>query len=174
MFCCCLRHLYVTTLDGRLSTLDLLKGGSVKWSLPTEPGDLLSSSIHRLELTNNGKYVRMIPSLNGGIYKFDGESIEAISLTAEDLLKSSFKFSDDMVISGGTEVRTYGINSRTGLVVYECGIGGCKNKNFSEVLEEDQEDKKESNYDPNIDETLVLKRHTQTVRAIEPRTGNER
>lgn len=163
----------MTTLDGRLSTLDMLKGGSLKWSVPTEPGDLLSSSIHRLELTNNGKYVRMIPSLNGGIYKFDGESIEAISLTAEDLLKSSFKFSDDMVISGGTEVRTYGINSRTGRLVYECSMGGCKNKNLTEVLEEGQSEQ-QAKYDPMVDETLVLKRHTQTVRAIEPRSGNER
>lgn len=152
-----------------------MKGGDLKWSLPTEPGDLLSSSIHSFELTNNGKYVRMIPSLNGGIYKFDGDSIEAISLTAEDLLKSSFKFSDDMVISGGTEVRTYGINSRTGRVIYECSMVGCKNKNLTEVLENGQEgDQADSAYNPMIDETLVLKRHTQTVRAIEPRSGNER
>lgn len=162
------RHLYVTTLDGRLTTLDLAKG-SLEWSVPTEPGDLLSSSIHRLELTNNGKYVRMIPSLSGGIYKFDGDSIEAIPVTAEDLLKSSFKFSDDMVISGGKEVRSYGINSRTGKVVYECSMNGCKNLNLTEVREEN-EDKP----DPVLDDILIVKRETQTVRAIEPRSGNER
>ncbi|CRK97783.1 CLUMA_CG011162, isoform A [Clunio marinus] len=168
-------HLYVTTLDGRISSLDLTKAGTLQWSVPTEPGDLLSSSIHRLELTNNGKYVRMIPSLNGGIYKFDGESIEAIPMTADDLLKSSFKFSEDMVISGGKEVRLYGINTRTGNVIYECSMNDCKNrKNHSDVVEEDQESEGESQFNPLIDDILVVKRQTQTVRAIEPRTGLER
>lgn len=142
----------------------------MQWSIPTEPGDLLSSSIHRLDLTNNGKYVRMIPSLNGGIYKFDGDSIEAIPVTAEDLLKSSFKFSDDMVISGGKEVRSYGINSRTGRIVYECSMRGCKNQNLTEVAEEENE--KAS--DEFLDDILVVRRETQTVRAIEPRSGTER
>lgn len=162
----------MTTLDGRLSTLDLTQSGSLQWSVATEPGELLSSSIHRLELTNNGKYVRMIPSLSGGIYKFDGDSIEAIPVTAEDLLKSSFKFSDDMVISGGKEVRSYGINSRTGNVVYECAMSGCRNLNMSESSEDGNEIP--AGHDPLLDDILVLKRHTQTVRAIAPRSGGER
>lgn len=166
--------MYVTTLDGRLSTLDFTKDGALQWSVPTEPGDLLSSSIHRLELTNNGKYVRMIPSLNGGIYKFDGDTIEAIPVTAEDLLKSSFKFSDDMVISGGKEVRSYGISSRTGKVVYECSMNGCKNRNISAVVEDGKEQAPDGEFNPLIDDVLVLKRQTQTVRAIEPRSGGER
>ena len=31
-----------TTLDGKITTLDITKG-SLQWSIPTEPGDLLSS-----------------------------------------------------------------------------------------------------------------------------------
>ena len=157
-------------MDGKLSTLDLTKEGALQWSVPTEPGELLSSSIHRLELTNNGKYVRMIPSLNGGIYKFDGDSLEAIPVTAEDLLKSSFKFSDDMVISGGKETRSYGINTRTGRVIYECSMGGCKNLNITEVLEDGTENPSNNV----LDDVLVVKRQTQIVRAIEPRSGEER
>lgn len=42
----------------------------------------------------------MIPSLSGGLYKFDRESIEPIPVTADQLLSASFKFSDDLVISG--------------------------------------------------------------------------
>lgn len=170
LICCdfICRQIYVTTLDGRLSTLDLTKDGSIQWSIPTEPGELLSSSIHRLELTNEGKYVRMIPSLNGGIYKFDGDSLEAIPVTAEDLLKSSFKFTDDMVISGGKEVRRYGVNTRTGHVVYECSMAGCSNKNRTELLDEESESPSD------LDDIMVVTRQTQTVRAIEPRTGNER
>lgn len=63
---------------------------------------MLSSSIHNLELTNNGQWVRMIPSLSGSLYKFDGETVEPIPVNADHLLSSSFKFSDDLVISGNT------------------------------------------------------------------------
>lgn len=161
------RLLFVSTLDGGVHALDIANNGESVWNIPT--GDLLSSSIHRLEMTSAGKYVRMIPSLNGGIYKFDGDSIEAIPVKAEDLLKSSFKFSDDIVISGGQEVRTYGINCRTGQVVYEQSFSTRKNSN-------DTADKNSArtNNDPLLDDILVVKRHSQTVRANEPRTGSER
>lgn len=153
-----------------MSTLDLTNKGAIQWSVPTEPGDLLSSSIHRLELTNNGKNVRMIPSLSGGIYKFDGESIESVSVTAEDLLKSSYKLCDDMVFSGGKETRSYGINTRTGKVLYECSMGGCTNLNNTEVLE----DENEIPNDNVLDDVLVVRRETQIVRAVDPRSGEER
>lgn len=42
--------LYVSTLDGTLSALDLKKNGELRWALKTNPGGLLSSSIHRLEV----------------------------------------------------------------------------------------------------------------------------
>lgn len=61
---------------------------------------MISSSIQNLELTNNGQWVRMIPSLSGSIYKFDGESVEPIPITADNLLSSSYKYSDELVISG--------------------------------------------------------------------------
>lgn len=77
-----------------------MNGGKTKWSIPTEAGNMISSSIHNLELTNNGQWVRMIPSLSGALYKFDGEMVEPIPINADNLLSSSFKFSDDLVISG--------------------------------------------------------------------------
>jgi translation initiation factor 2-alpha kinase 3 len=45
------RLVLVSTLDGRLSALDPSNGGSVNWSIDTGPGQMLSSSIHRLEVT---------------------------------------------------------------------------------------------------------------------------
>lgn len=42
----------------------------------------------------------MIPSLSGALYKFNGEHIEAVPITADNLLKSSFRYSDELVISG--------------------------------------------------------------------------
>nr|CAD7194504.1 unnamed protein product [Timema douglasi] len=94
------RLVYVSTLDGRLWALDAALGGAVVWNVNTGSGPMLSSSIHRLELTNNGQWVRMIPSLSGGLYRFNGDSIEPVPVTADNLLQSSgFLFSDDLVIS---------------------------------------------------------------------------
>lgn len=170
------RLLYVTTLDGRLSALDMTNGGALQWSVETGPGPLLSSSIHRLELTNNGKWVRMIPSLNGGLYKFDGETVEPIPFSADDLLKSSFKFSDDLVISGGKETRSYGVSSRTGQIIYECTMGGCRN--ITEIMHDEGAKNAPMEevlpHDPLQDDVIVIRRQTQTVRAVESRTGNER
>lgn len=61
--------------------------------------------------------------------------------------------------SGGKESRTYGVDARTGTLLYECSMQGCENTsvNSSEV-----------------EEVLVLKRLTHTVRAVEPRTSFER
>lgn len=42
----------------------------------------------------------MIPSLDGGLYQFDGDTIERIPVTADHLLSSSYKFSEDLIISG--------------------------------------------------------------------------
>ncbi|XP_065367784.1 eukaryotic translation initiation factor 2-alpha kinase [Calliphora vicina] len=191
------RLLYVTTLDGRLTALDITKSGKLRWSIPTGPGPLISSSIHRLELTNNGQFVRMIPSLSGGIYKFDGESIDPIPITTDNLLSSSAKFSDDLVISGGKETRTYGVSARTGQLLYECSMHGCvnstdaeyQNRNATktvdeddEIIIEDEENIKDDlngngymrEHDPLIDDVIVVRRQTQTVRAVETRTGVER
>ena len=184
-------------MDGRLSALDITKGGKLRWSVPTSPGPLISSSIHRLELTSNGQFVRMIPSLSGGIYKFDGESIDPIPITTDNLLSSSAKFSDDLVISGGKETRTYGVSARTGQMLYECSMNGCVNSTGADmnrnatttvdeddelIVEEDVDNEKDTmnsnhyikEHDPLIDDVIVIRRQTQTVRAIETRTGVER
>ncbi|TDG46211.1 hypothetical protein AWZ03_007419 [Drosophila navojoa] len=188
------RLLYITTLDGRLSALDIAKSGKQRWSIETGPGPLISSSIHRLELTNNGQFVRMIPSLSGGIYKFDGDSIDPIPITAENLLSSSAKFSDDLVISGGKETRNYGVSVRTGQLLYECSINGCVNATNEErvindtISAQDKNDHNEEHADEELrdedgyivphnsllDDVIVVRRQTQTVRAVESRTGIER
>uniref|UniRef100_A0AAG5CUA7 non-specific serine/threonine protein kinase n=1 Tax=Anopheles atroparvus TaxID=41427 RepID=A0AAG5CUA7_ANOAO len=174
---------FVSTLDGKLSALDMLDGGNKRWSVQTGPGSLLSSSIHRLELTNNGKWVRMIPSLSGSLYKFDGDSIEPIPFSAEEMLQSSFKFSDDLVISGGKETRSYGVSMQTGQLIYVCTMHGCKNA--TELAMEttgeggkygppSEDDTGGNTIDPVQDDVLVIRRQTQTVRAVESRTGSER
>jgi translation initiation factor 2-alpha kinase 3 len=133
--------------------------GTLKWQIDTDPGPLLVSNIHNLELTNSGNWIRIIPSLSGSLYRFDGVTIDPISISAESLLRSSFKYSDDLVIAGGLEVRTYGVRFRTGEVVYTCSSLNCVNN---------------TNSGSEIDDILLLERTTQTVRAVESRSGNER
>jgi len=108
--------LLVSTMDGKITALDPGSGGSELWSVDTAPGDMLSSTISQLEITNQAKWVRLIPSLGGGLYKFDGEAVEPVPLSAEALLRSSFKFADNTVITGGKESRTYGVEVETGRI----------------------------------------------------------
>ncbi|XP_012284008.1 eukaryotic translation initiation factor 2-alpha kinase [Orussus abietinus] len=152
--------LFVSTLDGKVSALDIAQNGELQWSLDFNDGPMLSSNIHNRELNNNGQWVRLIPSLNGGLYKFDGENLESIPVSAEQLLHSSFRYSDDLVFSGGKETRSYGVSSITGKILYECNINGCVNITKSEGYVDQ--------------EVLIVQRFQQTVRAVEPRTGIER
>uniref|UniRef100_A0A0A9XT10 PRKR-like endoplasmic reticulum kinase n=1 Tax=Lygus hesperus TaxID=30085 RepID=A0A0A9XT10_LYGHE len=153
---------FVSTMDGKISALNLEDGGSHKWSIETGPGPMLSSSIHNLELSNNGQWVRMIPSLSGGLYKMNGKSVEAVPINAENLLKSSFRYSDDIVISGGIESRTYGVDSATGKLLYECSMSSCDNQTT------------QGQRAAPVGDVILVQRQTQTVRAIEPRDGTER
>lgn len=174
-----------------MAALDMTNGGEQRWDVATGPGELLSSSIQNLELTNKGQVVRIIPSLSGSLYQLTGQSVEAIPITAENLLSLSFKFSDDLVISGGKDTRSYGVSARTGKVIYECTMAGCKNESMANAGTEQEHSKKSKNIDPMelqeqqkedlsghhdyyMDDVVVIRRQTQTVRAIDPRTGVER
>lgn len=75
-------------------------------------------------------------------------------------MKSSFRYSEDIVIAGGLEVRTYGITMKSGKVLYECNTLSCKNMTDHEYKV--------------VEDTIVVERSTRMVRAIEPRTGIER
>lgn len=44
--------------------------------------------------------MRLVPSLRGTLYSLSGETIEPLPFDAEQLLSSSFKYSDDLVIAG--------------------------------------------------------------------------
>ena len=76
---------------------------------------IMFAPFSQLEMTNKGKWVKLIPSLAGGLYRFDGATVEVVPLDAETLLRSSFKF-DNMVMTGGKESRTYGVEMDTGRI----------------------------------------------------------
>ncbi|KAJ8711885.1 hypothetical protein PYW08_008839 [Mythimna loreyi] len=146
----------VSTLDGRLTAFST-QNGIKAWDLETKP--LLSSNLHHVELTSGGKWVRLVPSLRGTLYSLSGDTIEPLPFDAEQLLSSSFKYSDDLVIAGARETLWFGLDAHTGGVIYECGTGGCSNEEQTANAGRD---------------VIVLRRHSNTVRALDPRTGNEK
>ncbi|XP_041370908.1 eukaryotic translation initiation factor 2-alpha kinase 3-like [Gigantopelta aegis] len=150
----------VSTIDGKVSALDVRNQGELVWSLQADIRPLLSSSIDQMEVTRDGVRTRLIPSLDGGLYQYDGDSIEAVPLTAETLLASSMRLSDNTMMIGGKDIRTYGIDANSGQVRYFCAMAGCHLVDDSEVTTEE--------------DILVLTRSTQTVRAVDARMGTEK
>ncbi len=152
--------LIISTLDGKLTALDVERDGDLKWSQKINSEALLSSTISNFELTKKGQIVRIVPSLDGNLYLYNGKTIDGIPLNAETLLRSSYKLGDDLVITGGQESKVLAINILTGHVYYECGVKGCPASQLNE--------------NETFDDMFLVKRITQTVRAIEPRTGKEK
>ena len=69
------------------------------------------------------------------------------------------------MILGGKESRVYGIELSSGRIKYECTMEGC----FGPTGE-----KLSPNENNDLDDIIILKRETQVVRAVEPRTGTEK
>ncbi|XP_031826001.1 eukaryotic translation initiation factor 2-alpha kinase isoform X2 [Nomia melanderi] len=149
-----------STLDGKISALDASNLGKKQWTLDFNEEPMLTSNIHHREFNDNGKRIYFIPSLNGGLYKLDEKNLEAVPVSVTQLIQSSFRYSDNLVFSGGREVKSYGVSGTTGDILYECGITGCTNNTGGEsYIERD---------------VIIVQRYQQTVRAVEPRSGNER
>ncbi|KAF9422198.1 hypothetical protein HW555_002007 [Spodoptera exigua] len=110
-------------------------------------------------LTSGGKWVRLVPSLSGSLYSVSGDNIEPLPFDAEQLLSSSFKYSEDLVIAGARETLWFGLDAHTGGIIYECGSGGCSTEQQTANAGRD---------------VIVLRRHSNTVRALDPRTGSEK
>lgn len=60
--------------------------------------------------------------------------------------------------TGGRESKTYGVEVNTGKILYECSMSKCDNESKSSP----------------VGDVIVVQRQTQTIRAIEPRSGAER
>ncbi|XP_064630164.1 eukaryotic translation initiation factor 2-alpha kinase 3-like [Lineus longissimus] len=150
----------VSTLDGQLASLDIEKKGSLQWTTETGTTPLLSSSISKLEIVKNGRPFRLIPSLDGGLYQFDGDNVEPLPFTADTLLTSSSKLTEESVIVGGRESMTYGVDIKTGEVRYLCQSSGCNQ--YTDGAHKMSDD------------IIMIKRNTQTVRAVEMRSGYEK
>lgn len=155
----------ISTLDGKLSALD--SSGDLKWEFISTSGALLKSSIHDFEISNNGERVRIIPSLTGSLYKFNGRTIDALPISADHLLRSSALYTSGLVIAGGRELRTYGIDLRTGRSLYECDMSGCRNTTTNDPSDDALQ------LQSPVQDVLLLERNTVTLRSHEPRQGKE-
>lgn len=64
----------------------------------------------------NGIPTRLIPSLDGLLFRFQDDSFEPLPFTAETLLSSSFKLPGDSTMVGSKELRTVGLSPNCGEV----------------------------------------------------------
>ncbi|XP_062934117.1 eukaryotic translation initiation factor 2-alpha kinase 3 isoform X2 [Cynocephalus volans] len=149
----------ISTLDGRIAALDPENHGKKQWDLDVGSGSLVSSSLSKPEVFGNKM---IIPSLDGDLFQWDRdrESMETVPFTVESLLESSYKFGDDVVLVGGKSLTTYGLSAYSGKVRYICSALGCRRWDSDEMEQEE-----------NI---LLLQRTQKTVRAVGPRSGNEK
>lgn len=63
------------------------------------------------------------------------------------------------LLAGARETHWFGLDAQTGNIVYECGSGGCSSEEQTAGAGRD---------------VLVLRRQSSTVRALDPRNGNEK
>ncbi|XP_032806373.1 eukaryotic translation initiation factor 2-alpha kinase 3 isoform X2 [Petromyzon marinus] len=148
----------ISTLDGQLTALDAESGGALRWRLDAGAGSLLASSISTNQDFRNGQLI--IPSLDGSLFQWDGDSMKALPFTVESLLDSSSRLGDDVVLMGGKAISTYGILADTGKLKYSCTSAGCR-----PWKEDDQVD---------ADDLVLVQRVQKTVRAVAPRSGAEK
>ena len=79
-------------------------------------------SNYALQINKDGRRARLIPSLDGGLYQYDGVAVEPVPFTADTLLSSSFRLNDQSIMVGGKETETYGIDVPSGKVLFCSGI----------------------------------------------------
>lgn len=162
---CDMFYVLVSTIDGRVSALDLHKHGEQKlaWSVQADSRPLYSSSLANMEMIRNGKKFRLIPSLDGALYQFDGEKVEAIPMSAESLLSSTYRLSDDSMIVGSKELQNFGLDLLSGEIQFSCSSEGCTSA-YGEA--------KEGSVNGN--NILVLTRSTHVIRSVDMKYGNEK
>jgi hypothetical protein len=109
--------LYVISLDGKITAIDVREKGRQLWIADTG-SSLVNSSLSKIEISRNAKLFRLIPSLIGGLYEKsdDDESMKLLPFDAESLLNTSVQFHDELIITGGKDIDTLGLDSNTGKV----------------------------------------------------------
>lgn len=143
-----------TTMDGHVSVIDAVDG-SLKWSKSITSGPLLSSSINNFLVNARGEILRIVPSLDGSLYVYNGHTIKQTKFSTDTLLKKSVKF-EGALLAGGHISKIIALNRHDGSIAYECDINGCSQM--------------ENN---TFDDVVLFQKRTQSVRAINSLSGKE-
>ncbi|XGW32331.1 hypothetical protein V3C99_017125 [Haemonchus contortus] len=106
----------------------------------------------------DGRLFNLIPALDGTLYMYSREEhlLEPIPLDTDLLLQASIRVGHDAV-AGGRTISTTGVDPLTGEVRYHCSSSHCDS-----VVNEP------------VTSTLVFRRSTSKVRAVDALTGHER
>ncbi|KAL3982575.1 Protein kinase domain family protein [Acanthocheilonema viteae] len=150
-------YLLVSTIDGKITAMDIEKNGEVVWTVDADKVPLLSSSLNQQKLVAENFPYMLVPSLDGSLYMFNvkSSSLSLIPLSAD----ARIMIGNDEV-AGGTFVTSTGIDPLTGKIRYRCTAGRCMQY---EITTNDS-----SLY------TLIVRKNTQIARAADPVTGIER
>ncbi|VDL72220.1 unnamed protein product [Nippostrongylus brasiliensis] len=152
-------YLYVSTMDGRLHALDATNGGRVVWVADFDAEELLCGTLGKVQpMQVDGRVFNLVPALDGTLYMYsrDERLLEPIPLSTDLLLQASIRVGHDAV-AGGRTISTTGVDPLTGEVRYHCSSSQCDSVVHEPVLS-----------------TLVFRRSTSKVRAVDALTGHER
>uniref|UniRef100_A0A1I7WXN7 Protein kinase domain-containing protein n=1 Tax=Heterorhabditis bacteriophora TaxID=37862 RepID=A0A1I7WXN7_HETBA len=168
-------------MDGKLCALDVLNGGRTVWEVDLEAEPLMGGTLGKVQpMEADGGIFNLVPALDGSLYMYSREErlLEPIPLNTEILLqvlhlqdfyykvlrifygsiiKASIRIGHDAV-AGGKTVSTSGVDPLTGEIRYHCTSSQC-NKFRS---------------DEHILSTLIFRRSTNRIQAVDSLTGSER
>lgn len=148
-------YLLVSTMDGKITALDVNSNGRVAWSANADTAPLLSGTLSSRQLTADGHPYMLVPSLDGSLYMFNMENNALNPVPMNTAI--SVMIGEDAV-AGGTILSSTGVDPITGQVRYHCSTENC-------------EQRATTNQSPH---TLIIRRTTQIARAADPVTGSER
>uniref|UniRef100_A0AAF5RTB9 PRKR-like endoplasmic reticulum kinase n=2 Tax=Wuchereria bancrofti TaxID=6293 RepID=A0AAF5RTB9_WUCBA len=152
------KHYFLaSTVDGKITAMDIEKNGEVVWIVDADNVPLLSSSLNQQKLAADNFPYMLVPSLDGSLYMFN---VKSSSLSLIPLSANARILIGNDEIAGGTFVTSTGINPLTGKMRYQCTAGKCMQY---ETTRNDS-----SLY------TLIMRKNTQVARAADPVTGTEK
>ncbi|KAK6766811.1 hypothetical protein RB195_026221 [Necator americanus] len=152
-------YLFVSTMDGRLHALDAINGGKLVWVADFDAEPLLCGTLGKMQpMQVDGRMFNLVPALDGNLYMYSREEhlLEPIPLSTDTLLQASIRVGHDAV-AGGRTITTTGVDPLTGEVRYHCTSSQCGSTAAGAVSS-----------------TLVFRRSTSKVRAVDALTGVER
>lgn len=146
----------VSTMDGKITALDVNAGGEVAWSVDADAMPLVSGTFSTHQKMQGAELpYTLVPSLDGSLFMLEIEKglLHPVPLTAD-----ISRMVDDVAVTGGSLSTKTGVDPITGEVKYRCTSGKCEQRVQTSTSSR----------------TLVITRSTQIARAADPLTGSEK